>query len=107
MTHKGTLFSFLALSLLLLASCADPHRMGADDLRYYKINCAQKNEQLAFLETQLVSNDERTLTAMSISGWGGAIMSSLDGSYENKRAISNREHEAIIKRLMWELRTTC
>jgi len=81
--------------------------MDVDDLNYYQIDCAKKYEQLAFLETQLVTSDERALARTGISGLGGAIMSSLDGTYRTKRAVSNREYEAIVKRLIWELRTTC
>jgi len=86
----------LAIPLLLIAllpGCATM-KMDIQDLNTFQIDCANKDAQIRFLESQLSTPNSRL-----------ASMFSLDRS--QSLAITNREYDAVAKRLIWELKTHC
>ena len=49
----------------LVAGCAFNPRMNYDDLNTFKIDCSKKYEQIAFLESQLPTQNERFGAALT------------------------------------------
>ena len=102
---KIALVSVLALTL---SGClTTTHRMDIYDLRYMQPDCANKEAQIRFLKTQMSTPEDRLKAAMNTRGLFSGLMGALNGTYTQQRAIEQREYDAIAKRLIWELRTTC
>lgn len=102
---KITLVSVLALSL---SGClSTTHRMDIYDLRYMQPDCANKEAQIRFLQTQMSTPEDRMKAALHTRGLLGGLVGAMNGTYTQQRALEQREYDAIAKRLIWELRTSC
>jgi hypothetical protein len=86
----------------LVSGCATTKRMDFQDLNYYKIDCANKEAQIRFLETQLSTPNERVVAKFT-----GGLLSVLDGTYHEKERIVNRSYDAVARGLLWDIRTYC
>ena len=81
------------LSLALMSGCAT-QRMDINDLSEYKMDCANKDAQIKFLESQLTTPNDR-------------IASMFMFDRQQARAMTNREYDAVAKKLIWDLKTKC
>lgn len=102
---KVALVSVLALSLTGCLSTT--HRMDIYDLRYMQVDCSNKHAQIRFLQTQMSTPMDRLKAASNTRGLFGGLISAMNGTYSQQRALEQREYDAIAKRLIWEIRTTC
>jgi len=94
--------SILILMLAALATgCATTKRMDFNDLNYYKIDCANKEAQIRFLEGQLSTQPDRIA-----AGFNG-LLNVLNGTYAETERIKNRSHDAVARSLLWDIRTYC
>lgn len=87
---------------VLVTGCATTKRMDFQDLNRYKIDCANKEAQIRFLESQLSTPNERVVAKLT-----GGLLSVLDGTYHEKERIVNRSYDAIARGLLWDIRTYC
>lgn len=100
--------ALVSLAALMLSGClTTQHRMDLWDLKYMKPDCNNKAAQIHFLETQLSTPWERALAANNTHSMFGAIRGMMNGSYDHDKAIESRQYDAVAKRLIWEIRTTC
>ena len=97
----------LSAVVLSLAACSSTHRMDIYDLRYMKTDCANKEAQIRFLETQMSTPYDRLAAASKTRGLIGGLMLAMNGTYSQQKALESREYDSIAKRLIWELRTQC
>jgi len=84
--------SVLAIAALL-AGCAT-QRMDIADLNTYQIDCANKDAQIRFLESQLTTPNSRL-----------ASMFMLDR--QQAKAMTERQYDAIAKTKIWDIKTYC
>ena len=98
----------VTLAILCNAGCAVTQRtpMGFQDLNHFKINCKKKAEQIAFLQSQRPTPDEKLLAGFSamLQPW-----TYLTNPYEHdsNRAVSTGRSEWLINQLLMELRDNC
>ena len=97
----------LGMALSLSGCLTTTHRMHIDALRYMKADCANKQAQISFLESQMTTPVDRLTSLYNMSGMMGILTMKADGSYEQNEAIRSREYDSVAKRLIWELRTNC
>lgn len=98
---------FAVLAIFSLIGCTTTHRMDVYDLKYMQADCANKEAQIKFLETQMTTPWDRSLSASNTRGIYGTVRTIFEGTYDQHRAVEDRQYDAIAKRLIWELRTTC
>ncbi len=97
---------FLAVSLV--SGClTTTERMNVADLQYYRTDCGQKASQIAFLESQMSTSDERAIAYFNTATLFGSLREMFAGTYDQKRSLMTREYDAIARTLIWELRTQC
>jgi len=100
----------IAAALLVvatLAGCSSTHRMDIYDLRYMKIDCANKEAQIKFLETQMSTEWDRLSATYHTRGMLSGLMGAINGTYTQQKALADREYDKIAKNLIWDLRTQC
>jgi hypothetical protein len=101
---KTTIF---ALSILALTSgCAVTQRMDINDLSRMKIDCANKDAQIRFLESQMTTSDERVSAALGMNT-ASELWAHMNGKKTQSRSMLDREYDAAAKMLIWDLRTYC
>ena len=92
---------------LLVTGCATPRpRMAIEDLRRYQIDCANKEAQVRFLESQKTTQNDRLAAAFS-----GSLIDELKakhGGYTTERtAIATQEYDSMASHHIWNLRSHC
>lgn len=80
-------------ALALLAGCAT-QRMDIADLDTYRIDCANKDAQIRFLESQITTPNSRL-----------ASMFMFDRQQAN--AMTERQYDAVVKAKIWDLKSHC
>ena len=78
--------------------------MSVDDLNYYQIDCSKRDEQIAFLKSQMSTVDDRLSSVFNTASLVGQIGTRIDGSYDQHQAIRNREYDAIARVKIDQLR---
>jgi hypothetical protein len=91
----------------VLAGCATRPRMDYDDLNHFKIDCANKDAQLRFLQTQLSTPNERVAAMFNASSVTRFVSAEDEQIYQNNKHIKNRSTDAIVRSIIWDLRTYC
>ena len=86
-------FSLLFASMMI-AGCATTPRMDINDLNTFQIDCANKDAQIRFLESQLTTPNSRLMAFLSLNP-------------EQARAMNDREYDAVAKKLIWDLKSHC
>ena len=97
----------LASLSLSLVGCASSQRMSIDDLNHYQIDCDRREEQIAFLHSQLTSPHDRLSSVLNTASLLGQIGTRMDGTYQQHRAVGNREFDAIARVKLMDLNTQC
>ena len=86
-------FAISLVFLALVSGCAT-QRMDINDLSAYKVDCANKDAQIRFLESQITTPNDRLASMFMFDRQQAASM-------------SNREYDAVAKKLIWDLKTHC
>lgn len=97
----------LLLLLAILAGCTTPSRMDVADLNHYRIDCDRREEQLAFLHSQIPTREERMNSTLRITSITGTIASMVDGTYQEERAVIDRKQESIARLTIYQIETYC
>jgi len=96
-----------ALSVaLLVAACATNPRMDFDDLNTFRIDCARKYEQIALLESQMPTPNERMVAALT-RNVVSEFWAHVAGKPSEQTRIINREYDAVIRVSIHQLRSQC
>ena len=104
--HLQMKYLILAAAVLSTA-CTTPVRMDYNGLNTFKINCDKKEEQMAFLQSQLPTEREAITNYFIISNWSGFFASNADGTYNDRQKLFNNYHTAVIKANINQLRQQC
>ena len=98
---------FAVYLVVVLSGCVTTPRMSLEYLNGFQIDCAMRAEQLSFLQSQLVSNDERVLQYLQISGPLGGITSALSGTYRQKKAMQDGTYNGFVRQVMRDVENAC
>lgn len=98
---------FIFLLAMLVSACTTPSKMNVVDLNYYQIDCNQQEEQLAFLQRQMPTRNERYINALRMTSMTGSILSVSDGTYMEERATFDRRQEAIARLIIYQIHSQC
>ena len=94
------------LVALLSSGCAVTQRMNINDLNRMTVDCANKDAQIRFLETQMTTPNERLAAAIGMNAVSEA-WAQMNGQKTQARSMLDREYDAIAKKLIWDLRSHC
>jgi len=97
----------LFLSAIALAGCSTASRMNIVDLNHYVIDCNKRDEQLAFLQRQMPTRNERYSNAMQMTSPVGTISSIANGTYAEDRATFDRKQEATARVIIYQIEAYC
>ena len=102
----------LRLRLVLLASltlvgCASSQRMDIADFDQYKLDCSKYEEQRAFLESQMSNTNDRVVAAVNTGSTITQIFSSMNGTYNQHRAVNGRRYDAVARVQLRNLNERC
>lgn len=95
------------LSLAVVSGCTTTSKMNIVDLNYFKIDCNNQEEQLAFLRKQAPSQQDRMANALRITSTTGTLMSLSDRTYDEERATFDGRQEAVAKLLVYQIQNHC
>lgn len=95
------------VSLSGCVSLSTTHRMDLNDLRRFTVDCSNKEAQIRFLETQIVTPRESALVAMEMTSLLGVINAANQGVLTQKRDMNDRLYNSVARRLIWEIRDQC
>lgn len=82
------------LAAAMIAGCATTPRMDIMDLQTFQIDCANKDAQIRFLESQLTTPNSRLAALFSLN-------------FSQSKAIYDRDYDATAKKLIWDLKSHC
>jgi len=99
--RAGRLLLLLGVGLML-AACATP--MAMRDINAVKPNCARIDKQIAALEREKATNDQRLLAGIQSVAPALAAINLVAGTYGRNVAIATGEWAAAIDRKLAELR---
>lgn len=99
----------LAISLLALAGCSTTttSKMDVVDLNRFQIDCKYRDEQIAFLQGQIPTVNDRWRNALRITSPVASAVSIADGTYYEERAMFDRRQEHIAKNLIRTIHDWC
>jgi hypothetical protein len=81
--------------LLLAAGCTTTARMTRQEVDAIRINCSQKQQQLTFLRSQMLDDNEQLVNGLMITSSLGFISSIADGTYQQRRDFMNGYNSGI------------
>ena len=97
----------LIVGAVFLTGCTTASRMDVEDLNYFRVDCSKRDEQLAFLERQIPSRNERYINGMRMTSPVGALVSVVDGTYYENRAMFNDRQQDIARTLIYQIKSHC
>jgi hypothetical protein len=97
----------LVLSVIMMSGCTTAAKMNVADLNYFQIDCNRRDEQLAFLQRQMTSSNERLVNGLRMTSPIGVVGSIIDGTYEQERATYDRKNDAIARTLIYQINANC
>ena len=101
-----------ALATFAIAGCASQPGTSTviltrDQLNDFEVNCKNKNQQIEFLSRQMPNPGTVYASRQMIHSAVGLPWSILDGSYQERRNISDGWNQAIIRNKINYLQTFC
>lgn len=99
--------SIAILGLVAVAGCTTTSQMNVVDLNYYQIDCARREEQLAFLQRQMPTRQDRLVNGLRMTSVVGNVVSATDGTYYEERATFDRRQEAIARLIIYQIQAYC
>ena len=98
----------LTLCVSLLVGCATPisteRRATLDELNRMQLDCPNRDLQIAWLERQLKINDHAIGSQTGAIGTAGAM---INGTYDERKAVYERDWNARARSIIWQLRSSC
>lgn len=102
--------SLWLIPLIAVATgCAatDTRRMSMQDLNHFVPDCSRKEEQMAWLKSQMPTVWEQQRDTMQITSISGTIWSLADGTYDQRRDVHDRRTQAVIRSYIRDLENYC
>lgn len=96
--------SLLAVALLV-SGCAT-QRMGLKDLSSMQPDCANKEAQIKFLESQMTTQGDRMMARLGMNSIT-ELIAYYRGEKSQERSMVDREYDATARLLIWQLRSQC
>ena len=101
------LLAISALAVLSGCSTTTPANMDVVDLNYYRIDCSRQEEQLAFLQRQIPTRQDRLNNGLRMTSVAGSVQSVVEGTYTENRATFDQRQQAIADNLIVSIRRHC
>jgi hypothetical protein len=97
-------FGVCVICVSLFSGCAGPTRsyVSGNDLLYYQRNCAEKDGQLAYLESLRPTTSEKVMASLQVQTLG-----KFSSEYENNYLIARGIKEQLINDAQRHIRQTC
>lgn len=95
------------VAVLTLTGCTTAAKMDVEDLNYFRVDCSKRNDQLAFLERQIPSRDDRFVNSMRMTSPVGVIVSAFNGTYHEDYAMLNDRQQNITRTLIYQIKSHC
>jgi len=76
---------YLPLIVVLAAGCTTTARMTRQEIDNMGFDCEHKQQQIAFLQKQMISGDEYIVSGMMVSSVLGYVATNADGTYQQRR----------------------
>lgn len=87
---------FILVLAVAVTGCSTTQHMPMSDLNYFKPDCSRKQEQLAWLKSQLPTDNEYFMSRMTTASLEGILISKANGSYEQRREVADRRVQNVI-----------
>ena len=95
----------LAAVLLTLSACAS--RPTSDELDGIKPDCENAEAQIAMLDAEMITTEERIAAGVQTVVPSTAVLSLLRGRWETNANIASGKYEAMLKAKVEEIRAVC
>ena len=76
---------YLPLIVVLAAGCTTTARMTRQEIDHMAFDCANKQQQINFLKSQMITGDEYLVNGMMITSVLGFVSTNADGTYQQRR----------------------
>lgn len=86
---------YLPLIVIVMAGCTTTARLTRQDINAMRADCANQKEQIAFLQSQLVTGDEYLVNGLMITSSAGFVSSVADNTYQQRRDFLNGYNSGI------------
>lgn len=96
----------LALAISM-TGCVSTYRMDIDTFERLQPDCANKEAQIQFIESQMARESETTFAVIEMHTLLGMISAANDGTFKQKQALAERRYNSAARRMIWEIRTKC
>jgi hypothetical protein len=77
------------------------------DLNHFVPDCSRKEEQMAWLKSQMPTHWEQQRDTLQITSITGTIWSLADGTYDQRRDVHDRRTQAVIRSYIRDLENYC
>lgn len=98
----------LIVCMAVLTGCATPisteRRATLDELHRMQLDCPNRDLHIAWLERQLSITDHAIGSSTGVVGTAGAM---INGTYDARKAVYERDWNARARSLVWQLRSSC
>lgn len=99
------------IACMSLTACATPGSrvvlMSPKDIETFHVDCDRKEQQLKFLQDNLLVAKNRSSSRLILHSLGTNLISQADGSYDSHTHRANGWSEALIRRHISYLQTWC
>lgn len=76
---------YMPLIILFLAGCTTTARMTRQEIDNMAFDCKNKQQQINFLRSQMITGDEYLISGLITSSTLGYLASNADGTYQQRR----------------------
>ena len=102
---KKTVIALICLSQV--ACTTVPARMSFDELKTFKVDCSQREQQYQFLESQKYTVNDRLKLALQMTSIVGIVSNAYNGTMKDSEDAMALKHEAMINHAQMEIREHC
>lgn len=100
----------LLAAILLNTGCSSnmylTKRMDIQDLDRFQIDCANKEAQLRFLESQKTSRTDRMIAGFN-GNWYDELEAKAAGKKTERSAVASGDYDSTIRAIQWRIKTHC
>jgi hypothetical protein len=93
--------------LVMLGACTTQAGMSRHDIDNMKANCANQQEQIAFLQRQYPDKNEELTNGMILTSSLGLVSSVADGTYTERREMFDGAYSNAVRLKIRQIREQC
>ena len=98
---------YLPVILVMLGACTTQAGMSRHDIDNMKANCANQQEQIAFLQRQYPDKNEELTNGMILTSSLGLVSSVADGTYTERREMFDGAYSNAVRLKIQQIREQC